>query len=217
MTVALDAVHRALGWITPSGVITGVRTICAGDVAGLTEDESALVARAVPGRRREFATGRALLHELATETGSIGRADDGRPLLPSGRPCALAHDSSIAVAAVAGRDIVSVGIDVEPHVPLGRDEVAIIRRDDDDALPPTALFALKEAVYKAWSGAGGWMLDHHDVRIRASGVDYSAIVVGEFEFAGQWVEVAGRTVALVVNSAVAVSDRSPTISRSETL
>jgi 4'-phosphopantetheinyl transferase EntD len=195
------AVLTTLSTLAPAGVKVGAREIADGP---MFEVEVAHVRAAVPRRRREFATGRALLRDLIGRDIAIPAGTDRAPVFPPDVCGSLAHDERFAVAAVARRpEFVSIGIDIEPIEPL--DEAtsrAILRPDEGDADAHLA-FTLKEAAYKAWSGLGGGMLEFHDVRVsygasrfRAEVIDAGTVLEGRFATAGD------RWLALVV-----VSDR----------
>jgi 4'-phosphopantetheinyl transferase EntD len=181
-------------------VRTACRVISADDWAGLHEAERRLVARAVPKRQHEFASGRAALHELFASSEPI--LADGRraPVWPAGVCGSLAHDDRYVVAAVSSDPGVrALGIDVEPATPLSADLAEMILRPDERHVDAHLAFALKEAVYKAWSSLGGDMLEHHDVRLTLRGSHLVATVNGTARrFRGRFAVVCGHIVALVV-------------------
>ena len=160
----LRAIGDALAAIAPRPVRTGCRPITHADESTLHDVEAASVAGAVPRRRQEFAAGRALLRELLGVDRALPVGADRAPQLPAGSVGSLAHCEGVAVAAVAPDDhMAALGIDVEPATPLAPEVARVILRADDPDLDPHLAFAMKEAVYKAWSRLGGGMLDHHDV------------------------------------------------------
>ncbi len=133
----------------------------------LHPDEAALVARAVEKRRGEFAGGRACarraLRALGVEPGPILSGARGEPLWPAGVVGAITHCDGYRAAAVAhAADLLTIGIDAEPHEPLPEGLVGDIARPEE--LPRLAelarsdpavhwdrlLFSAKESVYKAW-------------------------------------------------------------------
>jgi 4'-phosphopantetheinyl transferase EntD len=145
-----------------------------------------------------------LLRELLGDPGvDIGVRPDRAPALPAGWVGSLAHDLEVAVAAVApaSAGVAAVGVDVEAAGPMETAEAAIVLRDDEDGLDPRLAFTLKEAAYKAWSGLGGRLLDHHDVRLGLEGTAFVATVVGEGRvLAGRYAAAGGRWLALTVVS-----------------
>lgn len=161
----IAALADALRQMGGDRVVTGVGAVDVRHLDRITDEEAALVTGAAPRRRVEFASGRVLLHDLAGEPAPILRSASGRPLLPSGRACSLAHDADVVVAAVAGPTVEAVGIDIEPEFELDRDEIDVVVRPDEDRRRATDLFVMKEAVYKAWSATGGELIGHHDVRV----------------------------------------------------
>jgi 4'-phosphopantetheinyl transferase EntD len=94
------------------------------------------------------------------------------PIWPHGIVGSLAHDSEVAVAALAmRRDYLSLGIDIEPANSLDPELFDMIataperQMIQDDPRQGRLLFAIKEAVYKAVYPLDGIFLDHHDVEV----------------------------------------------------
>jgi len=140
-----------------------------GDVPGvrLFPEEEAVVAQAVEKRRREFTTARACaraaLDKLGLPPVPIVPGLRGAPGWPAGIVGSITHCAGYRAAAVArDRDVVTVGLDAEPHEPLpagvlgaiasGREHAALAALAA--ARPGTCwdrmLFSAKESVYKAW-------------------------------------------------------------------
>ena len=112
---------RPLAALAPAGVRTGSRLITPDDAATLHAVEAAAVERAVDVRRREFATGRALLRSLLGTDVAIPVGPSRAPVLPAGVVGSLAHDRVLAVAAVTTEPaIAALGIDVEADDPVRR-------------------------------------------------------------------------------------------------
>jgi 4'-phosphopantetheinyl transferase EntD len=162
----------ALRAIAPPGVDVGAMPISAEHEATLHPGELELVASAVPRRRREFATGRALLRAMLGTAAPVLVLTSRAPALPVGVVASLAHDGDMAVVVIgAGSAISALGVDLEPIGAVGEAEARVVVRADEAGLDPTLAFVAKEAAYKAWSNSGGGLLDHHDVRITcAAGV-----------------------------------------------
>ncbi len=190
----------ALRAIAPDGVRVGLRRITARDVAALMDVELAHVQHAVSRRKSEFASGRVLLRELIRREVAIPVAGDRSPVLPAGLCGSLAHDDELVIAAISEEpSVLAIGIDVEPETPLEADVTALVLRADDAAIDAHLAFTLKEATYKAWSGLGGRMLDHDDVRLAVTAERFQAEIVAEGEtFRGSWALAAGRWIALVI-------------------
>ncbi|MEO5899478.1 MAG: 4-phosphopantetheinyl transferase [Ilumatobacteraceae bacterium] len=197
------ALHAALRRIAPPAVIVGVRRIHARDLDGMLPDEAAAVAAAVPKRRREFASGRALLRELIGDDGAIRALASRAPSLPAGVRGSLAHDDTWAVAVITREPLIAaLGVDVEPVGLLAEDVAALILRPEESGLDAHLAFTLKEAAYKAWSGLGGRMLDHHDVVVTLDGHRFEArIVTDDVLVGGTWTTACGRWLAIVAVSA----------------
>ncbi|MFH8627343.1 4'-phosphopantetheinyl transferase [Streptomyces vietnamensis] len=149
----------------------------------LFAEEEALMARAVPGRRREFAAGRRCAHRalaaLGVPAAPLLRGRRGAPAWPAGTVGSITHCSGYRGAAVApAARLLGLGIDAEPHAPLPsgvREAVAFgpeeARLRELAALRPDIawdrlLFSAKESVYKAWSGHGGGLLGFEDAEVR---------------------------------------------------
>lgn len=185
--------------IAPAGVVTGVRCIDDHDLAHLLPEELAAVSSAVALRRREFASGRALLRELIGTDRAIPVGVDRAPMLPPGVAASLAHDRQVVVAAVTWSADIVLGIDVEPVDPLDADVAALVLRRDEAGIDAHLAFTLKEAAYKAWSRGGGRMLDHHDVRLTLDHGCFSAEVVDDgIQLVGRFARGDDRWIALVV-------------------
>ncbi len=186
-----------------------------GDPPGvdLYPEEEVCVARAVEGRRREFATGRycarAALGRLGVAAGAISKGVRGAPAWPAGVVGSITHCTGYRAAAVAyDADLVTVGIDAEPAEPLPAEVVELVslprERADlarlSDAWPGVAwdrlLFSAKESVYKAWAPLTGMFLDFDgaDIRFDPNAAAFRArlLVPGAEVVAGPGGELLGR-------------------------
>nr|WP_203672868.1 MULTISPECIES: 4'-phosphopantetheinyl transferase superfamily protein [unclassified Streptomyces] len=149
---------------------------------GLYPEEEALVSRAVPKRRREFATvrhcARRAFGRLGIPPGPITRAEGGASRWPEGTVGSMTHCVGYRAAAVAWRrDILALGIDAEPHEPLpGGVLEAVTVAGERAALADLAeahpqvhwdrlLFSAKESVYKAWYPLTGRSLAFTDAAL----------------------------------------------------
>ncbi|MFI6208186.1 4'-phosphopantetheinyl transferase [Streptomyces sp. NPDC051041] len=135
--------------------------------APLYPEEEALVARAVPKRRREFAAVRACarraMEKLGVPPQPVLPGERGAPQWPSGLVGSMTHCEGYGAAALArDGDLAALGIDAEPHGPLPDGVLSAV------CLPTEArrlhrlaeqrpavhwdrlLFSAKESVYKAW-------------------------------------------------------------------
>lgn len=205
----LQRLTAALVALVPPGVRCEAAAIDPDDVRGAHPLEAAAVAAAVPRRRAEHASGRALLSKLTGAPRPIATDAMRRAVPPPGWVWSLAHDDAV-VAAVASDDphVLALGVDVEPARRLEPAMVRIIRRDDDADLDPLLLFVVKEATYKAWSVLGGRILEHHDVRVQTTADGVGATVTVEpdvAEFAGRYASVDGRWLAVIVARSLSAS------------
>jgi 4'-phosphopantetheinyl transferase EntD len=129
--------------------------------------EEAVIAKAVDKRRREFTTARgcarAALAKLGVRPVPIVPGLRGAPQWPGGVVGSITHCDGYRACAVArSSDIVTIGLDAEPHdrLPDGvLDAVSLeperVRVAELTAAVPGVrwdrlLFCVKESVYKAW-------------------------------------------------------------------
>lgn len=133
------------------------------DLQALPEEE-ALLGEAVAGRRAEFIAARhcarQALSALGAPGGPILRGPKREPLWPPGIVGSITHCTGYRAAAVArATDVLTIGIDAEPHAPIPN---RVRQRVLDDAertwlaSAPSGIhwdrliFSAKESVYKAW-------------------------------------------------------------------
>jgi len=144
-------------------------------------ERALLTGREVEKRRKEFALGRACASAALALLGApsvspVLRAENGSPLWPAGYVGSITHCDGLAAAAVAeATELQSIGIDVEPAVPLPGDLLfsissAFERRGlaglrGTHPSPGRLLFSAKEAVYKAWYPITGRWLGFEDAEI----------------------------------------------------
>jgi 4'-phosphopantetheinyl transferase EntD len=201
-----DDIASALARLHPSvltgEVRVGASAIDPADEASLLPEEAAIVASAVAKRRREFASGRALLRRLLDTDQAVTVLVSRAPQLPSGVVASLAHDDEIVVAAVSRTASVrALGIDLEPVGAVDGEVADAVRRPEERDLDPTWVFVAKEAMYKAWSTQGGRFLRHEDVSITDTGGGsfVATVLDAGRSFTGSSTVVGGRVVALVVD------------------
>jgi 4'-phosphopantetheinyl transferase EntD len=174
------ALLAAIQSIAPAGVRLSCRTIRDGDDAFLLPKESqSIVTRAVAGRRASGAArlaARLLLAEFGIGEAEIPRGSGGQPIWPKGITGSLAHDDTMAVAAVSRSGAIrSLGSDIEPPVPLPDDIVSLVFTcgdcvdSVDRMLVGRVLFSAKEAVYKAVYPLDGEILDYADIAVDLRG------------------------------------------------
>jgi 4'-phosphopantetheinyl transferase EntD len=140
-----------------------------GDVADvvLFPTEEATIANAVGKRRREFTTARACARAALGRIGvppvPIAPGLRGAPQWPLGVVGSITHCDGYRACAVArDSDVVTIGIDAEPHerLPDGvleavtsegeRTRLAALTVEVPDVCWDRVLFCVKESVYKAW-------------------------------------------------------------------
>jgi 4'-phosphopantetheinyl transferase EntD len=167
--------------ILPTTVV-GVDTTEDPADATLFPEEEELIARAVDKRRREFTTARHCARQAMAKLGvspvAVTQGERGCPQWPEGIAGSLTHTNGYRGAALARTaDVVTVGIDAEPHGPLPEgvlDAVSLpVERSWISRSAPSApdvhwdrlLFCAKECVYKAWFPLTGRWLGFEDAHI----------------------------------------------------
>ncbi|MFI2436164.1 4'-phosphopantetheinyl transferase [Streptomyces sp. NPDC018693] len=145
----------------------GAEAADANAVAALYPQEAALVARAVPKRRREFAVvrscARRAMEKLGVAPHPVLPGERGAPSWPDGLTGSMTHcEGYCAAALVRAADLASVGIDAEPHdrlpegvldavaLPAERERLRRLAVDRPEVHGDRLLFSAKESVYKAW-------------------------------------------------------------------
>jgi 4'-phosphopantetheinyl transferase EntD len=162
--------------LAPPGILLNHRLISPGDEVALLPAELGAFANSVVKVRRASGAARIAARELLARFGHeqrpLPKSDTGAPIWPDGIVGSLAHDSDIAVAAVASRrDFHGVGIDIEPAQPLDPDLIPLVATNkerqtlDADPYQGRLLFVIKEAIYKAVHPLDGIFLEHHDVEV----------------------------------------------------
>lgn len=183
--------------------------------------EDAIIARAVEKRRREFTTvrlcARAALAELGLRPAPILLGPRGAPIWPDGITGSMTHCAGYRAAAVGWRrDLLSVGIDAEPHerlpdgvlrlisLPPERLHLADLQAIRSDVHWDRLLFSAKEAVYKAWSPLTGRWLNFDEAQLTidpAAGTFQARLLVGGSvytDFEGRWLATGGFVLTAVV-------------------
>jgi 4'-phosphopantetheinyl transferase EntD len=155
--------------------------------APLYPEEAAVVAQAVDKRRREFTAVRACARRAMRTLGVAPRpvlpGDRGAPAWPAGIVGSMTHCDGYRAAALArATDLLSLGIDAEPHGPLPNgvlasvtlpaeaDRLRTLAGTHPDVHADRVLFSAKESVYKAWFPLTGAWLDftEADIEIRVA-------------------------------------------------
>ncbi|MGH3888735.1 MAG: 4'-phosphopantetheinyl transferase family protein [Pseudonocardiaceae bacterium] len=150
--------------------------------AVLYPQEEAVISRAVDKRRREFRTvrhcARQALRELGLPPAAVLPGEHREPLWPPGVVGSMTHCAGYRAAAVArNRDLLTVGIDAEPHQPLPPGVLDAIALADEQVRIgeliaahgashwDRILFCAKESVYKAWFPLTQRWLGFHDAAV----------------------------------------------------
>jgi 4'-phosphopantetheinyl transferase EntD len=177
MTTAQHSLlRRALEGIAVPRVLIDHRLIAEGDEQALFAEERGAFAGSVIKVQRASGAARIVARELMRRAGvaphPVVKSAGGMPAWPDGIVGSLAHDATVAVAALAKRaDYLSVGVDIEPAEPLASDLMEMVATPAERAATQNAplrgrlLFSIKEAVYKAAYPLDRVFLDHHDVEV----------------------------------------------------
>ncbi|MDE9366381.1 4'-phosphopantetheinyl transferase superfamily protein [Luteipulveratus sp. YIM 133132] len=172
-----------LSRVLPSSVLTAETYDLVGDDevgSTLVGDEERLVAAAVTKRRREFATARRCARQamvaIGVEPVPVPAGHRGAPRWPAGLVGSLTHCDGFCGAALArATQVLSVGIDAEPHdvLPPGvldlvalPEERVMLRSLGSSVAWDRLLFGAKEAIYKACSPVDGLWRDFTEMRVR---------------------------------------------------
>ena len=171
-----SSLQSTLEEIASPRVLIGHKIIAEGDEQALLAEERGAFSGSVVKVRRASGAARMVARELMRRAGiapqPVIKADGGMPTWPAGMVGSLAHDATVAVAALARRDdYLGIGIDIEPAEPLDPDLLDMVATPGERAtiqdrpLRGRLLFAIKEAVYKAVYPLDRVFLDHHDVEV----------------------------------------------------
>lgn len=149
---------------------------------GLFPGEHAAIAGAVDKRKREFVAGRICARKAMAAIGeppaAILQGKDRAPIWPQGLVGCITHTStrcSVAVARIAD-GIQSVGLDIEPAIPLKPELLRIIcvpeeraylesRGEGERNFLGKVMFSAKECAYKCQYALSRTFLDFHAMRL----------------------------------------------------
>lgn len=216
---ALPAIRAAIARMLPAGVTASAGAI-ADPAPPLASAEMPPTARMSARRLQEYAAGRGharmALERLGLQAPAVAVGPGRAPQWPAGFVGSISHAGELVVAIAApSRLILSIGIDLEPAVPLDADLLHRVCRPEELAGPgPSAevslraklIFSAKESAYKCMAPLTGAFLEFEDVEIlfadglnrfqarghgRAAGLIAPATLTGAFAAAGgYWVTVA---------------------------
>ncbi|MEU0397765.1 4'-phosphopantetheinyl transferase superfamily protein [Streptomyces sp. NPDC006208] len=150
--------------------------------AVLFPSERRLIEKAVDSRKREFTTARLCARKALGMLGLPPRPilpnDHGAPQWPEGVVGSITHCAGYRAAALARTtDVMLLGIDAEPNLPLPKgilESIALpeeqrrvrrMRRVAPEVHWDRLLFGMKECVYKSWYPYTGQRLEFEDADI----------------------------------------------------
>lgn len=181
--------------------------------AALFPEEEAIIARAVDKRRREFTTvrycARLALAELGVPPAAILPGERGAPGWPQGVVGSMTHCAGYRAAAVAhATDVLSLGIDAEPHGPLPegvekvvtlpeeREHLRLLAATHQNTRWDRVLFSAKESVYKTWFPLARRWLGFEEARLvinpDAGTFTVNLLVPGPVLPGGELTQLSGR-------------------------
>ncbi len=174
--MSADPLAALIQSLAKPAIYLGCRIIEKGDEEALMPSEADLFSHAAASVRRRSGAARQvarlLLERLGHGAVAILKAPSGAPIWPRGIVGSLAHDHTLAVAAVArAADVSCLGIDIEPAEPLPGELAVFIStpaerlRHGEGFLQGRYLFAAKEAVFKAVYPKDGIFLDYKDIEV----------------------------------------------------
>ena len=164
----------------------------------LLDEETVWVEKAVPKRRRQFASGRHFarlaVRRLGGSATPIGRGPQGRPLWPAGLIGSISHSQHLAAAVVSNGGLRGIGIDIEQigrldrhrhHLDLKRKVLTPSERLRTWADPREGglIFSAKEAAYKAINPLIGLFIGFQEVEVEVDwrGQSFAILYRGEEE------------------------------------
>jgi len=143
--------------------------------------ELALIETAAERRQSTFSSGRVCARQALAEAGfepmELTRCEDGSVAWPDAVIGSLTHTDDWAVAAIAVpamSDAIALGIDLEKIKALDDGVLKLIATDEERSelestnrpdWQATALFSLKESIYKCLAADYGQFIEFHDVQI----------------------------------------------------
>ena len=174
------SLQRELDTLALPGLLIGHRFISPGDEFALLDEEAASIVSPLVDVRRASGAARIVARQLLAQLGyggvAVPKGASGEPIWPAGITGSMAHDDDVAVAAVGmPHDIASVGIDVEPAVPLPPDMLDLVATPHElrdiagNPLRGKLLFAAKEAIYKAAYPLDRVFLEFRDIEVDLAG------------------------------------------------
>ncbi|MER6103828.1 4'-phosphopantetheinyl transferase superfamily protein [Streptomyces sp. NPDC001832] len=197
--------------------------------AALFPGEEELIRNSVEVRRKEFTTARwcarRALGELGLAPVPILKGERGAPIWPGGVVGSMTHCAGYRAAAIARRaDVLTIGIDAEPHEPLpdGVHETIALATEQQRELElrqaspeihwDRLLFSAKESVYKAWFPlTHRWLgFEQADIVLRSNGSFTAGLLLSATEpvlamgptatpvaFSGRWLVADGFVVTAI--------------------
>jgi len=174
------SIKQAIDALAVPGLLIGHRLISKDDEFSLIHEEKASLPFTSLERLRASAAVRNVARELMKPMGFVDfpilRGTFGNPIWPPGIVGSMAHNTQIAIAAIAlQRELEAVGIDIENIMPLPPDMLDLIctpleiHMISDYPLGTKLLFVIKEAVYKAAYPLDHKFLDFHEIQVDPAG------------------------------------------------
>lgn len=148
--------------------------------SSLSAAESRLIANAHQPRIESFSTGRRCAHgalqHIGMDTVELLQQSDGSVLWPGSCTGSISHCMDLAIALVTSDpQVMSVGVDIERTAPFNRDVLKLVSSADeqrwlsrDNTLEwvATALFSIKESVFKCLNPVTSLWIDFDSVSVQ---------------------------------------------------
>lgn len=167
-------------------------------------------------RAREFGAGRRAAREAARQAGlaldRLPMGTDRAPVWPAGLAGTISHSDLLCLALVGPALAGTVGLDLEPDAPLDPalwdtilcpEELAALPEGSETGRAVLAVFAAKEAAYKAQYPLTRRLFGFHDLEVRLMPATFRAtftaahppFVPGD-AITGHWGRAGGHVIAL---------------------
>jgi 4'-phosphopantetheinyl transferase EntD len=184
-------------------------------VGELLPEEEAQLSAAVESRRLEFIAGRTCarraLRQLGLPETPILRGGRRQPLWPDGIVGSITHCTGYRAAAAARTlDVLSIGIDAEPHAALPEGVLHSVSLPEERSWLASApahvhwdrvLFSAKESVFKAWFPLTGRFLGFEQALLHFEPLEssfHASILHERREFSGRYLIANGLVLTAVV-------------------
>lgn len=201
-----EALALVRGWLPPG---FGVAEADPGETGPRDPDTPS---GAVEARAREFAAGRRAARAAAVRAGltldRLPMGMDRAPVWPAGVTGSISHSDRLCLAVVGPADWGTLGLDLEPGAGLDPALHKTILRPEERGIgeeEALAVFAVKEAAWKAQSPVTGRLFGFDGMRVELGPGWFRAILTADQPplkagavLAGSWGRAGGHVLALAL-------------------